>query len=116
MNSIRLAFRSHLAVSAAIGLCLTAGVLAGGIGQAAPAGSAQAAADPVRFLADASSEADAALRRTDLADYRGWFKYLRLDAQTEAERAGASSAAAVAEGRRRDGGGWGLPGDAPPPG
>ena len=102
MNSFRFAFRSLLPVSAGIGLCLTAGVLAGGIGQAAPAGSAQAAADPARFLADASSEADAALGRTDLADYRGWFKYLRLDAQTEAARAGASSAAALAKARRLD--------------
>ena len=102
MNSFRFAFRSLLPVSAGIGLCLTAVALAGDIGQASPAGSAQAAADPTRFLADASSEADAALGRTDLADYRGWFKYLRLDAQTEAARAGASSAAALAKARRLD--------------
>jgi hypothetical protein len=98
MTSIRLVSLAFLPVVAGFGLCLASGAPAGG----APDDSAKAAGDPARFLADAGSRVDAALGRADLAAYRGWLKYLRLDAQTEALRGGASSEPALAKARRLD--------------
>ncbi len=67
-----------------------------------PAPSAQAAGVPAAFLADAAARTEAALARGGMADYRGWLKYLRFDAQAEAARSGAASEAAVAKARRLD--------------
>lgn len=47
-------------------------------------------------LASAQKDSDAALARTDLADYRGWIKYLRLLAENEVQRHGATSPEAAA--------------------
>ena len=40
------------------------------------------------------ASAEAALARADLADYRGWIKFLRFEAETAVARSGADSAAA----------------------
>ena len=55
---------------------------------------------PAPDLASAEKSADAAL--ADLADYRGWIKYLRLLAETEVQRHGATSAEATAAVARLD--------------
>jgi len=51
-------------------------------------------------LAAVQSHADLALARTDLADYRGWIKFLRYEAETAVARHGAASAEAAAKTRR----------------
>src|SRR5450631_4610599 len=64
------------------------------------AAAGQPAADPAGALARAGGRTDEALKRADLAAYRGWLKYLRLDAETEAGRSGVAGEAAVAKERR----------------
>jgi len=84
MGPVRLRFRTLCAAAACACLWL------------------QAAAEPAAVRADAAARTDAALARADLAAYRGWFKYLRLDAETEARRNGAASETAAAKARRLD--------------
>ncbi len=84
-------------LSIAVGACLCL----------APAATArdtapQAAVDPAGFLADAEARTETAVARPDLFDYRGWLKYLRLDAETAAKRSGVASEVAVAKARRLD--------------
>lgn len=56
-----------------------------------------AATDSPPDRAAAIAQADAALARADLADYRGWLKFLRLEAETAIARHGATSEAAQAK-------------------
>jgi hypothetical protein len=98
MDPVRLPFRP---------LCVVAGAFAclwlqpAAAGNAAPA-DALAAGEPAGSRADAGARTEAALGRADLTAYRGWLKYLRLDAETEARRSGAASEAAAAKARRLD--------------
>ena len=73
--------RLRLLACASLGMLMLGGTLA----------RASEAAGPPVALADLGASTDAALGRADLAAYRGWLKYLRLDAQT-AERRGAADA------------------------
>jgi|CZKI01.1.fsa_nt_gi hypothetical protein len=72
-------FRAILILASGAGLGLAPFARAGD-GAAAPPAPAIAVGDPAGFLADACGRADGALARSDLAAYRGWIKYLRLDA------------------------------------
>jgi hypothetical protein len=74
--------------------CLPPAVAAGSVGAAAN--------DPAAFLATARGRAEAALARADFADYRGWIKFLRFEAETAAARSGVTSEAALANARRLD--------------
>ncbi len=100
MNQIQLRLRSMvIGVAACACAYLAPGAAAG---DAAPAAAAQGAGDPAAFLADAGARTDAALARADLAAYRGWLKYLRLDAENAARRSGAASGPALEKARRLD--------------
>ena len=93
MKPIRLGIRLALfGMAAGLAPCPWSADLAAG----------KADADPAVLPAGPGARTEAALARADLAAYRGWLKYLRLDAQTEASRSGAASEAAVAKARRLD--------------
>ena len=98
VNPIRAGFRPLRIVAAA---CACFWLQPSIAGDAAPA-AARAAGDPAGFLADAGARTQALFARADLSAYRGWLKYLRLDAETAAKRGGAASEAAVAKARRLD--------------
>ncbi len=51
-------------------------------------------------LADVQARAETALARADLADYRGWIKFLRFEAETAVARHGAASEEAQAKTKR----------------
>ena len=68
----------------------------------AGAGLSLDAADSASALPEAKQLAAAALVRADLADYRGWIKYLLFDAGATAAREGAASERAVAKAKRLD--------------
>ncbi len=87
---------SRLALIASLGILLLVAPLV----RADAGGSAPAAAP--KSLADLGARTDQALARPDLAAYRGWLKYLRLDAEVEAKRSGAASEPAAAKARRLD--------------
>lgn len=71
-------------------ISIPAGLLAAAL-LAAPVLAAEAA--PIGF-AEVNAGAESALARGDLADYRGWIKFLRFEAETAISRHGAGSAAA----------------------
>ena len=89
VNPIRAGFRPLRIVAAA---CACFWLQPSIAGDAAPA-AARAAGDPAGFLADAGARTQALFARADLSAYRGWLKYLRLDAETAAKRGGAASEA-----------------------
>ena len=60
------------------------------------------AADPAKFLSQAGAGVDAALARPDLEPYRGWLRFLRFEAESEAARSGVASDAAATKARRLD--------------
>jgi hypothetical protein len=98
MDPIRAGFRPLRIVAGAFACFWLQPSMAG---DAAPA-AAQVAGDPAGFLADAGARTQALLARADLSAYRGWLKYLRLDAETAAKRDGVASDAAVAKAHRLD--------------
>ena len=91
MKKSRLDLRPLRFFSAAAAVGLLPGALAGDAATAIPPG----------FLADASSRTEAALDRADLAAYRGWLKYLRLDAQSAAGGDAAAKARRLDDWERR---------------
>ncbi len=82
------------------GLALISGLSLASVARAEAKAPPPSAADAARLLDQARGQAEAALARADLADYRGWIKFLRFEAETAVAKDGAASEAALAKTKR----------------